>query len=262
MSEVNSWSTTAASNNSASPDGFPEGMAPSGVNDSMREVMAALAKYRSDTDGVNTSSGTDTITLSASRVMTAYTAGDRYCFKAGGTNTGAATLNVDTLGAKSIKRPDGTPLVAGDITSGMYVDVVYDGTNFILLNRHIVDATSTVKGVAELATNAEALAGSSTSVVVTPGNLGSDQTKSNTGHMVLPGNILVNWARLSFSGATGPETATWSKAFSGTPYVATVGRTLDVNAHVNLGTFNTTTIGATLSTAGTGTVYVIAIGPA
>lgn len=260
MSEVNAWSTTAASNNSASPDGFPEGMAPAGYNDSAREVMAALAKYRSDTDGVNTSSGTDTITLSASRVMAAYTAGDRYCFKAGGTNTGAATLNVDSLGAKSIKRPDGTALVAGDITSGMYADVVYDGTNFILLNRHIVDATTSVKGVAELATSAEALAGSSSSVVVTPSGLGSDQTKANTGHIVLPGNILMVWGRISFVSATGPATDTFSKAFSGSPYSVSLSVNNNVTAYVS--TFNTTTLGVTLSASATATVYYMATGPA
>lgn len=47
MTDVSSWSTTAASNNSASPDGFPEAMAPSGLNDSSREVMAAVARWYS-----------------------------------------------------------------------------------------------------------------------------------------------------------------------------------------------------------------------
>ena len=37
---ITSWSTTAASNNSASPNGAPEGMAPSGVNDTIRQNMA------------------------------------------------------------------------------------------------------------------------------------------------------------------------------------------------------------------------------
>lgn len=44
MSEVVSWSPTAADNDSAVPDGFPENMAPSGVNDSAREVMAAVVR--------------------------------------------------------------------------------------------------------------------------------------------------------------------------------------------------------------------------
>ena len=48
MSNISQWSTTAASNNSASPDGFPEGMAPSGVNDAAREVMAAIRAWYVD----------------------------------------------------------------------------------------------------------------------------------------------------------------------------------------------------------------------
>lgn len=40
MSNIKSWSKTPASNNSASPNGAPEGMAPSAVNDIMRQQMA------------------------------------------------------------------------------------------------------------------------------------------------------------------------------------------------------------------------------
>lgn len=42
---IESYSTTAANNNSASPNGFPEGMAPSGVNDSARQVMADIRSW-------------------------------------------------------------------------------------------------------------------------------------------------------------------------------------------------------------------------
>lgn len=45
MSDIKDWSTTAASNNSNSPNGFPEGMAPSEVNDAAREVMASVREY-------------------------------------------------------------------------------------------------------------------------------------------------------------------------------------------------------------------------
>ena len=138
MSDVHTWSTTAASNNSASPNGFPEAMAPSGVNDSARELMAAVARYRADTDGVNASTGSaNAYVLAASRTMAAYAQGDRFCFEANFTNTGAATLNVDSLGAKNIKRLDGGGLASGDIVSGYFADVIYDGTQFILLNPQI-----------------------------------------------------------------------------------------------------------------------------
>lgn len=46
MADVSTWSTTAASNNSASPDGWPESMLPSGVNNSARENMAQVATWR------------------------------------------------------------------------------------------------------------------------------------------------------------------------------------------------------------------------
>ena len=42
--ETSSWSEAAASNNAAPPNGMPEGMAPSGVNDSGREIMAAIKR--------------------------------------------------------------------------------------------------------------------------------------------------------------------------------------------------------------------------
>lgn len=45
MAKLRLWSTTAASNNSPVPDGAPEGMPPSGVNDVMRKMMSRLAEW-------------------------------------------------------------------------------------------------------------------------------------------------------------------------------------------------------------------------
>lgn len=42
MAKVGSWNTTAANNNSTPPDGWPEGQAPSTVNDCAREMMAQI----------------------------------------------------------------------------------------------------------------------------------------------------------------------------------------------------------------------------
>ena len=44
MSNISQWSNSAIGNNSASPNGFPEGMPPSGVNDAAREIMAAVRR--------------------------------------------------------------------------------------------------------------------------------------------------------------------------------------------------------------------------
>lgn len=48
MAQIKSWSTAAASNNAVSPDGFPENMSASGVNNSSREVMAAVRTWYDD----------------------------------------------------------------------------------------------------------------------------------------------------------------------------------------------------------------------
>lgn len=50
MSKVGKWSTTAANNNATPPDGWPEGQAPSTVNDCARENMAAIKTALQDMD--------------------------------------------------------------------------------------------------------------------------------------------------------------------------------------------------------------------
>lgn len=53
-------------------------------------------------------------------------------FKVHTTNTGAATLNVDGTGAKSIfSKRRGTALAAGDLVAGQFVTAFYDGTNWV-----------------------------------------------------------------------------------------------------------------------------------
>ena len=53
-------------------------------------------------------------------------------FKANTANTGAATLNVNSLGAKTIKKNVSQDLETGDISANQIITVVYDGTNFQL----------------------------------------------------------------------------------------------------------------------------------
>lgn len=65
----------------------------------------------------------------------AYVAGVLVQFNANFASTGACTVNVNGLGAKTIKKLDGaTDLVTNDIKSGQIVELEYDGTNFQMLN--------------------------------------------------------------------------------------------------------------------------------
>ena len=57
----------------------------------------------------------------------AYQDGQNYTFKANTANTGAATLNVNGIGAKAIKIRTDADLVTGDIEAGSIVEVAYDG---------------------------------------------------------------------------------------------------------------------------------------
>lgn len=66
-----------------------------------------------------------------------YTAGLRLSIKLSAANTGAATINVNGLGVKNILKSSGGSLVSldgGEFFSGGVADLVYDGTQFQLLN--------------------------------------------------------------------------------------------------------------------------------
>lgn len=64
----------------------------------------------------------------------AYAAGQEFSFKANTANTGAASLNVNSLGAKTLKKFTDQDLATGDIEAGSIVKVVYDGTNFQVIS--------------------------------------------------------------------------------------------------------------------------------
>lgn len=137
MSEVNAWNVTAASNNSAVPDGWPENMARSGVNNSARENMAVIKRWQADTNGSLTSGGSaNAHTIAANRTTTSAYAGESFSFKAGFTNTGATTVNITPSGGSArgvvaIQR-NGAALTGGEITAGGMYTIRYDGTVYQL----------------------------------------------------------------------------------------------------------------------------------
>lgn len=74
----------------------------------------------------------DTYTCSLTPSPTGYTTGTHYRFKANTANTGAATINFNSLGAITIKKVAGgitTDVATDDIRAGQWIDLVYDGTN-------------------------------------------------------------------------------------------------------------------------------------
>lgn len=79
-----------------------------------------------------TASGTDTYTVTMEQAPTAYYAGLSLNVVFTNANTGAATVNVNSLGAKNITKNGSTAVVSGDIAAGSVHRLIYDGTQFQL----------------------------------------------------------------------------------------------------------------------------------
>lgn len=136
MTSIYDWSATPASNATVGSINFAESQLPSTLNDSNRQAMADVAAWRDFLGGAKISSGTDTITLTSGLSLSAYAQGQLFAFEAGGANTGAVTLNVDSVGAKAIVKYHDVALIAGDIEAGGIYVVAYEATadNFQLLS--------------------------------------------------------------------------------------------------------------------------------
>lgn len=128
--EIYDWSGTAANNNAAPPDGFPENMNYSEVNDAARELMAVVKRYVEATDGTNVTTGTQpAYALTSGQSLSTGAAGRVHVWTAHATSTGSVTLNVDAAGAKNVVDAFGTQLGSGAVAEdGIYM-TVEDGTN-------------------------------------------------------------------------------------------------------------------------------------
>jgi hypothetical protein len=88
--------------------------------------------------------GTNTITAIAPVSMSALVAGQVFRFVAAATNTGGVTININSIGAKAITKNGTTALTANDILINSAVQVIYDGTQFQLVNPAISSVPSGV----------------------------------------------------------------------------------------------------------------------
>ena len=93
---------------------------------------------------IATVTGTDTLTGSLTPAIAAYATGNLFSFVAAATNTGAATINLNSLGAKSITKSGSTALIAGDLVINQMYLIEYDGTRFQLINPSSVSGVSSI----------------------------------------------------------------------------------------------------------------------
>lgn len=128
------WSQTASANGNADNTcPAPEGWSPAQVNNSMRGMMAAAAKYRDDMSGQIVTAGTATAyTLLSFQGFTDLAAmhGKTICFTPHFTNGANGTsLNVDGLGVKPILTAPGKGLPGGVLVAGTPYGVLYNNTD-------------------------------------------------------------------------------------------------------------------------------------
>ena len=80
------------------------------------------------------SGSANTYAITLNPVPSTIAAGFTVRFLAANANTGASTLNVNSQGAVAIKKLVSTALAANDILAGQLVEVIFDGTNFQIVN--------------------------------------------------------------------------------------------------------------------------------
>lgn len=138
MTSIYTWSVTPADNATAdSAINWAEFQAPDTVNNSARQLMARVAETIKDLTPTRTSGGTgNAYTVTTSSSIAALVDGTVVYFYADKTSTGAATLAVNSFGAKPLRAKTATSLTSGDIQSGTIVAAYYRlaGDEWIVVN--------------------------------------------------------------------------------------------------------------------------------
>lgn len=185
-----------------------EGQNPSTVNDAQRNWKQLVAKFIDDLGGVNSVGGTATaVTVTAAQDWDGYGSGAGQidngavlALKMGAAATGAATLAVNALTAKKIRKQGDVAIAAGDwVQSGIYLlryDTAYDSGSgaWVLLNPEAPtppSASDTVAGIVELATAAEWRTGTDTTRALNVKNTWDSAAYVNLG-ATLTGNLTLD----------------------------------------------------------------------
>lgn len=218
-----------------------------------------FSQIQAGTEKLLAVTGTNTIIGSATPALTAYTAGNAFTFVVAGSNTSTVTLNIDGLGAKAITRDGTTALVSGDMVTGEVVLVVYDGTQFQVLNSNSftnlnVSGTLSVTGVATLTAQPILSSLTASSAVATDASKGLvSVTNTGTGN-----NVLATSAAMTTPTITNPTVTNYVES------VVAIGTVTSTNTiALTSGTVQTATLTAstactfTMPTATAGKSFVL-----
>ena len=175
------WQEADAGNVSGSQPSFPELMPGKNVNDAARAMQGALKRWANQISATKITSGTaGAYTVAYTQAPEALYSGQRFAIIPHVACTAAPTLNINSLGAKTIRKISGgvaTDLIAGEIQANGVLDLVYIASlnAFIWINPPPsagASASPTEKGVIEIGTRDEVQRGTSALVAVVPDTIG------------------------------------------------------------------------------------------
>ena len=209
-------------------------------------------------------------------LLAAATAGDGFPVIIKKTDATSNAVTIDGSGSETID----AALTYALSSQNDSVLIVCDGTNWQVAAYKTAigaggeaQASTTVSGIIEIATNAEAVTGTDTDRAVTPAGVAAAMaayaaasppttlpsvTNAATGKVVI-GDVTIQWG--TGSASAGGTSVTFGTAFSGTPYY--VGYMLMSGSEVGIITTSLTSSGFTADTAsgGSGSIKWMAIGP-
>jgi hypothetical protein len=145
------WNESDTLNNTPAPDGAPEGMFPSGVNDTIRADRGAIKRWYNQTIPLLTGGSPTAYTLSYSVAPGAVLDGMTHLVRFHATNGPFATLNVNGLGAKPLYCYAGSWVQApiGMVAADQIARVAYNasvGAYFLLgltyVSRQVLSASA------------------------------------------------------------------------------------------------------------------------
>ena len=120
-------------------------------------IGGAVARWLADNNGSLVATGSsNAFAVTTEQAFTEYFDGLTLTFEANHSITGAATLDVNSIGPVALRKDGTAALVSGDIVSGQRVQVTHDGTNFQVMSRTVqepvTDGTDTLTTRGDLLT--------------------------------------------------------------------------------------------------------------
>lgn len=197
---------------------------------------------------LTTIAGADVITAVAPVLMSAYATGQQFHFIAVATNTTAVTVNINAIGAKSVKKTDGSALIAGDIASGATILIVYDGTNFQFVNK--ATSSGDVVGPASATDNAVARFDATTGKLIQNSAVTIDDSGILTAVGITKSSLPTGSVLQVVNASYSVSTSTTSASYSDTGLTATITPTSATSKILVL--VNQAGVGKGNSDAGTG----------